>query len=165
MSRYVSCAAPYVTKFTSQCFHLQPPSCDPGDTLEYWGCAAGQGAFLSFRLWHRVSFMSFRNWDRVLFWASKSGHPLTMYFADFPGNYQPNSVTFFSLIASKCYKQILKSLKRPSNMKYIGINYTISWSIKFGVYFQIGTGCLFSREANWDRVRFWTCRGHTTTHL
>ena len=25
-------------------------------TWEYWGCAAGQGAFLSFQLWHRVSF-------------------------------------------------------------------------------------------------------------
>ena len=36
-------------------------------TWEYWGCAAGQGAFLSFQLWHRVSYLSFRNWDRVLF--------------------------------------------------------------------------------------------------
>ena len=35
-------------------------------TWNYWGCAAGQGAFLSFQLWHRVSFFSFRNWDRVL---------------------------------------------------------------------------------------------------
>ena len=74
MSRYVSCADPYVTKFTTLCFHLQPPSCDPGGgggghfhTWEYWGCDAGQGAFLSFHLWHRVSFLSFRNWDRVLF--------------------------------------------------------------------------------------------------
>ena len=36
-------------------------------TWEYWGCAAGQGVFLSFSLWHRVSFLSFRNWDRILF--------------------------------------------------------------------------------------------------
>ena len=113
-------------------------------TWEYWGCAAGQGAFLSFQLWHRVSFLSFRNWDRVLFWASNSGHPLSMYFADFWGHYQPNSITFFTLIASKCYKQIFKSLKRPWNMKYIGSNYTISRSIKFGVNFQIGTGCLLA---------------------
>ena len=54
-------------------------------TWEYWGCSAGQGAFLSFQLWHRVSFLSFRNWDRVLFWASNSGHPLSMYFANFSG--------------------------------------------------------------------------------
>ena len=39
-------------------------------------------------------------------------------------------------------------------MKYIGSNYTINRSIKFGGNFQIGIGCLFSREANWDRVRF-----------
>ena len=115
-------------------------------TWEYWGCAAGQGVFLSFR-----------NWDRVLFWASNSGHPLSMYFADFSGYYQPNFITFFNLIASKCYKQKLKSLNRPWNMKYIGSNYTISRSIKFSVNLQIGTGCLFIREANWDRVRFWTC--------
>ena len=62
-----------------------------------------------------------------------------MYFDDFSGHYQPNSITIFSLIASKCYKQILKSLKRLLNIKYIGINYTISRSIKFGVNFQIGT--------------------------
>ena len=82
-------------------------------TWEYWGCAAGQDAFLSFQLWHRVSFLSFRNCDRVLFLASNSLHPLIMYFADFSCHYQANSITFFSLIASKCYKQILKSLKRP----------------------------------------------------
>ena len=35
--------------------------------VAYWGCAAGQGAFLSFQLWHRVSFLSLRNRDRVLF--------------------------------------------------------------------------------------------------
>ena len=110
---------------------------------EYWGCAAGQGAFLSFQLWHRVSFSSLRNWDKVLFWASNSGHPLSMYFDDFSGHYQPNSITIFSLIASKCYKQILKSLKRLLNIKYIGSNYTISRSIKFGVNFQIGTGSGF----------------------
>ena len=39
-------------------------------------------------------------------------------------------------------------------MKYIGSNYTISHLIKFGVNFKIGTGCLFSREANCVRVRF-----------
>ena len=103
--------------------------------LEYWGRAAGQGAFLSFQLWHRVSFLSFQNWDRVLFRASNSGHPLSMYFADFLGHYQPNSIIFFGLIASKYYKPILKSLKRPWNMQYIGSNYTISQSIKFSVNF------------------------------
>ena len=123
-------------------------------TWEYWGCAAGQGAILSFQLWHRASFLSFWNWDRVLFWASNCGHPLSMYFVDFAGHYQPNSITFSSLIAWKCYKQILKSLKRPWNMKYIGSNYTISRSMQFGANFQIGKGCLFSREANWDRVRY-----------
>ena len=108
------------------------------------------------QVWHRVAFLSFRNWDRVLFWASNSGHPLSMYFDDFPGHYQPNSITFFSLIALKLHKQILKSSKRPWNMTYIGSNYTISRSIKFGVNFKIGTRCIFSREANWDRVRIWT---------
>ena len=43
--------------------------------------------FLSFQLWHRVSFLSVQNWDRVLYWAPKSGHPLSMYFADFLGHY------------------------------------------------------------------------------
>ena len=71
------------------------------------------------------------------------GHPLSMYFDDFSGHYQPNSIAIFSLIASKCYKQILKSLKRLLNIKYIGSNYTISRSIKFGVIFQIGTGSGF----------------------
>ena len=61
-------------------------------TWEYWGCAAGQGAFLSFQLWHRVYFSHFRNWDRVFFWASNFGHSLSMYFADFSGHYQPNSI-------------------------------------------------------------------------
>ena len=102
----------------------------------YWGCAAGQGAFLSFQLWHRVSFLSFWNWDRVLFWASNSGHPLSMYFGNFSGHYQPNFITFVSIIAAKCYKQILKSLKRPWNITCIGSNYTISWWNKFGVFFS-----------------------------
>ena len=66
-----------------------------------------------------------------------------MYFDDFSGHYQSNSITIFSLIASKCYKQILKSLKRLLNIKYIGSNYTISRSTKFGVNFQIGTGSGF----------------------
>ena len=39
-------------------------------------------------------------------------------------------------------------------MEYIVSSYTISRSIKFGVNFKIGAGCLFSREANCDRVRF-----------
>ena len=124
-------------------------------TWEYWGCAAWQTAFLSFKLWHRVSFLSFRKWDRVLFWASNSEHPLSMYFADFSGHYQPNSITFFSLIASKCYKQILNRLKRPWNMQYIGSNYTIRRSIKFCVNLQIGTGCLFSRVIrSWFHTRY-----------
>ena len=38
-------------------------------TCEYWVCAAGQGAFLSFQLWHRVSFLGFQNLNRVLFLA------------------------------------------------------------------------------------------------
>ena len=97
-----------------------PPSTIRGwgnfHTWEYWGCAAGQGAFLSFQLWHRVSFLSFRNWDRVFFWYSNSGHPLSMYFADFSGHYQRNSITF--LIASKCYKQILSLRSFKKTMKH-----------------------------------------------
>ena len=45
-----------------------------------------------------------------------------MYFADFSGHYQPNSITFFSLIASKCYKQILK----PSSLKGGGPRVVVS---------------------------------------
>ena len=63
-------------------------------TWEHWGCAAGQGAFLSFQLWHRVSFLTFQNWYRVPFWASNFG--TSLFFADFSGYFQPNSTTIFS---------------------------------------------------------------------
>ena len=49
-------------------------------------------------------------------------------------------------------------------MEYIGSNYTMCRSINFGVNFQIGTGCLFSREANWERVRF-EHAGGTPLHI
>ena len=59
--------------------------------------------------------------------------------AEFHHIFQPNSLKI-----KKIY--ILKTLKRPLNMKYIGINYTISQSIKFGVISKLGQpGCLFSR--------------------
>ena len=84
-----------------------------------------------------------------------------MYFADISGHYQPTSITFFL----KILQRNAKELKKPHKHDVIGSNYTISQSIKFGVNFKIGTGCLFSREANCDRVRFWTCRRHTPTHF
>ena len=91
--------------------------------------ALAQGVFFKLLELGQGPFLSFQRWA-----------PLSMHFADFSSYYQPNSITFFSLIASKCYKQILKCLKRPWNMKYIGSDYTISRSIKFDGNFQIGKG-------------------------
>ena len=48
----------------------------------YWGCAAGQGAFFSFQLWH-------------FFYLLVLAPVFGMFFADISGHYHPNSTNIF----------------------------------------------------------------------
>ena len=60
---------------------------------EYWGCAAGQGAFLELPTLAQGVFFQIQKLAQGAFLSSNSGTRFDMFFTNFSGHFQPNFIS------------------------------------------------------------------------